>query len=198
MTTDIIKATKMALEKMDKDYCTLSQIDYSKLDDIIKESAKKEKYLERPFAYEFYHQLRKLMDCGTVDFGDCVIQAEVDKRYQHCFEKGKIPDFIIHVPGKKYENVAVLEFKLTSNLGKIKDDFEKLVEFRTNSELKYERIIEVIIGSKDSLKRAKKRIETEFNNVKYKGVKIIEEVTIIEFDTDSDSWKAEVWDKFRQ
>lgn len=198
MTTDIIEATKMALEKMAKEYCTLSQIDYDEFyKNNFKEALKQEKYLERPFAYEFYHQLRKLMDCGTVDFGGCVIQAEVAKEYQHCFEKGKIPDFIIHIPNTN-KNFAVLEFKLSSNLSKIKDDFEKLIDFRKpqppSEYLEYEHIVEVIIGSKDSLKRAKKRIETEFNNVEYKGVTILEEVTIIEFDTDSDSWKAEVWD----
>lgn len=187
MTTDVIEATKMALEKMPKEYCTLSQIDYSKLDGIIIESAKKEKYLERPFAYEFYHQLRKLMDCSAVNFGDRVIQAEVDKRYQHCF--GKIPDFIIHIPDKTDKNLAVLEFKLTSNLDKIEDDFEKLVKFKKH--LKYEHIIEVIIGSKASLKRARNDIETKLNDTKYN------EITIIEFDTDSDSWKANDWKKLR-
>ncbi len=184
MITDIIKATKTALEKMEKEYCTLSQIDYSKLADKIRESAKKEKYLERPFAYEFYHQLRKLMDCCAVNFGGHVIQAEVDKEYQHCFKNGKIPDFIIHTPDRK-KNLAVLEFKLTSNLSKIEDDFNKLKEFKENRYLEYEHIIEVIIGNNASLKRARKNIETKLNNTKFK------EITIIEFDTDS--WKAEDW-----
>ncbi len=60
----VILAIKTALENMDKKYCKLSQIDYSNVR--VNESTKKylmeEKYLERPFAYEFYHQLRKLMD----------------------------------------------------------------------------------------------------------------------------------------
>lgn len=191
MITDIIEATKMALEKMDRNYCTLSQIDYSKVKKVPIEKLKNEKYLERPFAYEFYHQLRKLMDCSVVDFGRRIIQAEVDKRYQHCFEKGKIPDFIIHIPDRKDKNFAVLEFKLTSNLDNIEDDFEKLIEFRKNLELEYEHIVEVIIGSKESLKKAKTDIEAKFNNDEYKGVIILDEVTIIEFDTDS--WKADVW-----
>ena len=177
MTTDVIEATIMALEKMPREYCTLSQIDYSKLDVPIIESAKKEKYLERPFAYEFYHQLRNLMDCGAVNFGDCVIQAEVDKRYQHCF--GKIPDFIIHIQDKTDKNLAVLEFKLTSNLDKIRGDFDKLVKFKKY--LEYEHIIEVVIGSESSLK-VKNSQTVKQSNANY------EEITIIEFDTDS--WKA--------
>ena len=181
MTTDVIEATIMALEKIPKEYCTLSQIDYSKLDVPIIESAKKEKYLERPFAYEFYHQLRKLMECDAVNFGDCIIQAEVDKRYQHCF--GKIPDFIIHIPDKTDKNLAVLEFKLTSNLGKIREDFDKLVKFKEH--LKYEHIIEVVIGGESSLKVKTSQKEKQ-SNAKY------EEITIIEFNTDSgkaDDWK---------
>ncbi len=188
MITDIIEATKMALEKMDRNYCTLSQIDYSKVKKVPIEKLKNEKYLERPFAYEFYHQLRKLMDCSVVDFGRRIIQAEVDKRYQHCFEKGKIPDFIIHIPDRKDKNFAVLEFKLTSNIDNIEGDFEKLIEFRKNPELEYEHIVEVIIGNKASLKKAKNDIVTKLNDTKYN------EITIIEFDTES--WKAEVWEKF--
>ncbi len=181
-------------------YCKLSQRDYRELYEV-KEAAKKEKYLERPFAYEFYHQLRELMDCGAVDFGDRVIQAEVDKRYQHYFKKGKIPDFIIHVPDRNNKNFAVLEFKLTSNLSnkdgdyeELNHDFEKLIDFRkcpVNEPLNYEHIVEVIIGNKVSLAQTKKDVKAKFNNAEYKGTIILEEVTVIEFDTDS--WKADVW-----
>ena len=80
----VIDAIKMALEEMDREYCMLSQIDYRRLEvnESIRKNLSKEKYLERPFAYEFYHQLRKLMDSGEVDFGGPIIQAEVDKNYQ--------------------------------------------------------------------------------------------------------------------
>lgn len=181
-----IRAIKTALEKMDRKYCTLSQIDYSRIgvNDSIREHLKEEKYLERPFAYEFYHQLRKLMDSGDVDFGGPIIQAEVDKRYQHCFEKGKTPDFIIHVPSNTNKNLAVIEFKLATNLSNIKGDFEKLVEFRKTPELKYEYLIEVIIGNSISLESAKRQI-MQLN--KSDG----EEILIIEFDTDS--WRANDW-----
>lgn len=183
---DVIGAIKMALEKMDKKYCTLSQIDYSKIDESIRKPIAEEKYLERPFAYEFYHQLRKLMDSGNVDFGGPIIQAEVDKRYQHCFINGKIPDFIIHVPSPSNtnKNLAVIEFKLATNLeGKcgIEHDIKKLVEFRKNEHLQYTCAIEVIIGSENSLESAKERIG-QLN--KTQG----EEIIIIEFNTDS--WRV--------
>lgn len=103
----------MALRNIDMNYCRLSRIDYSDSDKF--EFLKKEKYLERPFAYEFYHQLRKLVEQKAVDFGGSFIQAEVDKSYQHYFPTGKIPDFIIHVPNNPLtENLAILEFKLAS------------------------------------------------------------------------------------
>lgn len=181
----LIKDIKNALENMDKIYCRLSKKDYSRTDKSIRECLKKEKYLERPFAYEFYHQLRTLMDKGIIDFGGPIIQAEVDKRYQHCFENGKIPDFIIHVPNKdKNKNLAVIEFKLANNLGKLEEDFKKLVEFKMHKHLKYSHAVEVIIGNESSLRRAKKLIR-QMN--KSDG----EEIIIIEFD--SDSWKANDW-----
>lgn len=179
---DIIVAIKMALEKMDKKYCTLSQIDYSRLraDEGFRKHLAEEKYLERPFAYEFYHQLRKLMDNGNVDFGGPIIQAEVDKRYQHCFKNGKIPDFILHVPNT-HQNLAVIEFKLATNVSRIEYDLGKLLDFKTNEDLKYTHVIEVIIGNKKFLKVAEERTK-KIN--KPHG----EEIIIIEFNTDL--WKA--------
>ncbi|MFH1320943.1 MAG: hypothetical protein ABII90_09865 [Bacteroidota bacterium] len=186
----IIKAIKTALKKMDKKYCKLSQIDYSRteLNKNEQHHLAKEKYLERPFAYEFYHQLRKLIDDGEVNFGRPIIQAEVDKRYQHlpCFKKGKIPDFILHVPNTRNvpnvrNNLAVIEFKMATNLDELKADFKKLVSFKKNQDLRYKHAIEVIIGNQHSLESARKRIDG-LNNSRGKVI------TIIEFNTDS--WRA--------
>ena len=168
---------------MDKEYCKLSQIDYSRIE-LNGQLLAEEKYLERPFAYEFYHQLRKLMDSEEVNFDGPIIQAEVDKHYQHCFENGKIPDFIIHVPNT-HRNLAVIEFKMTTNLANLEGDFKKLVEFKRNGNLRYAHVIEVIIGNQDSLRSAKEHIN-QLN--KSRG----EVITIIEFNTDS--WKANDWE----
>ena len=182
LTKDVIVAIKMALEMMDKEYCTLSQIDYSEIqaDGSFKKHLSEEKYLERPFAYEFYHQIRKLMAHGDVDFGEPIIQAEVDKRYQHCFKNGKIPDFIIHLPNSK-QNLAVIEFKLATNLSRFKSDLEKLIEFKTDELLKYNYGVEVIIGTSESLANAKELVK-KLN--KSEG----EEIVIIDFNTNL--WKA--------
>jgi len=182
----VILAIKTALENIDENYCKLSQIGYSRLgvNDSTKKLLEEEKYLERPFAYEFYHQLRKLIDSRDVNFGGHVIQAEVDKRYQHCFESGKIPDFIMHVPNTR-KNLAVIELKLASNFRKLKDDLKKLVEFKNNQDLKYAFAIEIIIGNQSSLKKAKECILTM---EKTRG----EEVTIIDYNTHTrkvNDWK---------
>jgi len=179
---DVIVAVKTALEKMNEKYCTLSQIDYSRIggNESLRDLLAENKYLERPFAYEFYHQIRKLMDEGNVDLGGPIIQAEVDKRYQHCFKNGKIPDFILHVPNTP-QNLAVIEFKLATNLSGIKYDLGKLIEFKKNADLKYTYVIEVIIGNRASLRNAKEHIK-QLN--KPRG----EEVIIIKFNTDS--WRA--------
>jgi len=182
VSRDVIVAVKTALEKMNKKYCRLSQVDYSGIgvNESLSGLLAENKYLERPFAYEFYHQIRKLMDEGDLDLGGPIIQAEVDKRYQHCFKNGKIPDFILHVPNT-HHNLAVIEFKLATNLGGIKYDLEKLIEFKKNEDLKYTYVIEVIIGNRAPLKSAKEHIK-QLN--KPRG----EEIIIIEFNTDS--WRA--------
>ena len=178
---DVIVAIETALEAMDKKYCTLSQTDYSAIYDVVKEPVSKHKYLERPVAYEFYHQLRKLIDEGIVDLGGPIIHAEVDKRYQHCFVNGKIPDFIIHVPDLG-QNLAVIEFKLVTNISTIESDLEKLSEFEKNPHLKYLHGIEVVIGNTELLSKARESLN-ELCNSQY------EEIVIVNFNTDI--WQAD-------
>jgi len=181
---EVVEAIKLALDNMDKNTCRLSQIDYNKkkIRKPIIEDKSKNKHLERPFAYEFYQQFRKLMQNGDVDFDGPIIQAEVDKTYQHYFKKGKSPDFIIHSPDSD-NNLAVIEFKLaTRSKNDIKEDLKKLVLFKTHTRLKYSNGIEVILGTKRFLEKRKKDI----NNWNGKGG---EEIIIVEFDTVS--WKAD-------
>lgn len=178
----VIEAIKLALENMDQNYCKLSKKDYNEIEVTFKNQLKQEKYLERPIAYEFYHQLRKLIDINCVDFGGPLIQAEVDKTYQHCFENGKMPDFIIHIPDSR-KNLAVIEFKLaTRTKDDIKKDIRKIVKFKTNSDLNYSYGVEVLLGANHALENRRKDI-TDWN--KTEG----EEIIIIEFDIDS--WRAD-------
>ena len=125
-----------------------------------RDSSGQAKFLERPIAYEFYHQLRKLMDCGTISFDGYVVHAEVNKSYQHLFENGKCPDFIVHVPGPR-KNYAVIEFKLASNPKAPENDLCKLVEFKRHPKLRYRHGIEVILGARDELREVVERITKE-------------------------------------
>ena len=188
----VIEAINLALVNMDQNYCKLSIKDYNNIEssDSEKENLKKEKYLERPVAYDFYHQLRSLLDEGKVDFGGPIIQAEVNKKYQHCFKNGKIPDFLIHIPNFNY-NLAVIEFKLaTRAINEIRDDIVKIVEFKTNNLLHYSYGIEILLGEKNSLESCRRDIE---NWNKNEG----EEIIIIEFDLDS--WKTDLLNiKFKE
>ena len=177
-----IEAIRRALVGMDRDYCTLSQLRYDqlRLDHDYQEKLSEAKFLERPFAYEFYHQFRSLIEDGEVDFGGPVIQVEVSKTYQRCFERGKIPDFIIHVPNTDL-NLAVIEFKLASNTSTVVADFDKLVRFAETPHLQYQNLVEVILGDGRSLASAKERV----NGL---GRGSGEDITIIWFDTDQ--WSA--------
>jgi hypothetical protein len=65
-------------------------------------------WLERPFAYELYHQLRLIWSEEQFE-SDCVIHSEVYKKYQQIKDLEKMPDFLFHLP-KPDSNLAVVEF----------------------------------------------------------------------------------------
>lgn len=181
---EVLSAIEDALENMNGEYWKLSKLKYSDFNDRLSDSnietLEEMKYLERPLAYEFYHQLRSLIESGEIDFGGPIVQAEVDKRYQHYFEKGKKPDFIIHVPSKKGGDVdlAVIEFKRVSQgLGKVKNDLKKLLKFRKN-DLNYQNLVEVLIGEELKLKECSEKL-------KELSLDEGEKIHILEFDVKS-------------
>lgn len=182
----LIKAIKLSLENMNGKFTDLSRLKFDQIDQILREKLQEQKIQERPFAYEFYHQFRKLWDSGCI-IGlfseDIVIQAEVSKKYQDIPNLNKIPDFLLHKPNTD-KNFAVIEFKLafykTTFNSDIKEDFKKLVAFK--QKLHYDHLIEVVIGQKTQLTTAKERIENNLNDSDG------EEIIIIEFDTKS--WRA--------
>ncbi|MHA1208814.1 MAG: hypothetical protein ACTSP1_13140 [Candidatus Freyarchaeota archaeon] len=184
----IINAVKSCLENMNEKFVDLSRMKFDKLRNELKEHFLEQKVQERPFAYEFYHQFRKLWDSGSIPriaSEDVVIQAEVNKIYQSIPNLGKIPDFLLHEPSTN-ENLAVIEFKVLSNssnissdISRIKKDFEKLVAFK--HKLEYRHLIEVIVGDENLLRKARERI-LPMNNTDG------EEIIVIEFNTNS--WRA--------
>jgi len=177
----IVNIIKLSLENMNKKFTDLSKLKFDQINESLTQELKKQKIQERLFAYEFYHQFRKLGDDGSISRNfseDIVVQAEVNKRYQEIPNLNRIPDFLLHKPSSD-KNFAVIEFKLASNFAEIKRDFKKLVGFK--HKLHYKHIIEVIIGDKNSLKSLEELIR-QLNHPKG------DEIIIIEFDIDL--WKA--------
>jgi hypothetical protein len=137
----MINEIKTALENIDWQYVTLSRLRYD--DSITPVSFGNLHWLERPFAYEIYHQLRCLQKKTKFDM-KCVIHAEVLKTYQEIRNLKKMPDLLIHVPDTE-RNLAVVEIKLASNTSKeLRDDLDKLALFQRV--LRYETLIEIVIG----------------------------------------------------
>lgn len=159
---DFIESIKLALSNIEKCYCLLAE----------------GRYQERSICYEFYHQFRNLIDNEHIDLGGRVVQAEVDKRYQHYENLERIPDFIFHIPDTQ-DNLAVLEFKMATDLEGISEDLKKLLVFGQN--LNYRYLVQVIIGDSESLNRARNHLSRLENQ---NG----REIVVISLDTRS--WKV--------
>lgn len=100
-----------------------------------------EKYRERVYAYELYHQLRSIWT-STQFF----LNGEVDKKGHPCFPGiGPQPDLLVHEPNTT-NNVAVFEIKACNaqNDG-IDADLGKLNYFRKN--VGYRRAIYLVYGT---------------------------------------------------
>ena len=95
MIAKIIKA----LECVNPNLCRLSKLKYEDLG--FTYEFFNSKYLERPFAYEFYYQFRRLIETKEIELEENVlIQGEVDKAYQKIIDVSYIPDFLVHIPSK--------------------------------------------------------------------------------------------------
>ncbi len=184
--SDIIGMIITSLKSMDRRFTDLSKLRFNEISDELRKKLLEQKIQERPFAYEFYHQIRKYWD--TKNTGDMVIQAEVNKGYQRIRNLNRIPDFIIHTPNTN-NNIAVLEFKVVrdenSTLESIKRDFEKLVDFYVI--LNYKHLVEVLIGNSEELEKIMNKIE-ELSEVEVvnenKGEKDFPQITAIFFSVD--------------
>lgn len=152
----LVEMVKEALENINLEYVKLSRLAYDR------NAREHPVFQEKPFAYEFYHQYRKLYENN---FDDTVIQAEVNKSSQGYPNCQKMPDFILHNPDSRRNNLGVIEFKRAyvsgqSNAPSIRKDFDKLVNFK-KPPLKYKTVIEVIIGTEDEINRLKRLIRSK-------------------------------------
>src|SRR5438034_4135863 len=104
-----------ALTNIDWAYVTLSRLQYE--NSYLPIRYGDPHWLERPFAYEIYHQLRLLWE-KKQDF-DCVIQGEVFKYYQEIRELKRMPDLLLHKPNSNEKNLTVIEIKLAADRQKL-------------------------------------------------------------------------------
>jgi hypothetical protein len=103
-----------------------------------------ERYGERVFCYEFYHQLRKLIDkereINANFLNEAKLQAEVQKMqileliksFGLNLMKGEYaPDFLMHSPGNANSHPCVIEVKCEHDISarKVFSDLFKLNEF---------------------------------------------------------------------
>lgn len=133
---------RQATSKISNDYFTTSSV------------GNKKRWLERPYAYEFYHQMRKYWpeDCCLI------ISGEVSKAGHRDFDNldtGKpIPDFLIHRPETMDDNFAIIEVKSEkANKNRIYRDVKKLLTFKYK--IGYRRMIYLFFGKKLPKKRSK-------------------------------------------
>ncbi len=125
-----------ALRKVDPDLIQLSPLRYDG-----RSSVSYPKYQERTFAYEFYHQLRKLQEAERSELESVTQQGEVSKVYQGI---PIIPDLLLHVPGQTTMNLAAFEFKLAENR-EVVEDLSKLQ--RMKRDFGYREAFMIILGS---------------------------------------------------
>lgn len=180
----LVDAVKYALEKMDRRFLELSRLRFDPFTDELlhRLGETPEKLLERPYAYEFYHQMRTLWDNRSelvASFADVVIQGEVDKGYQTIQGLDRIPDFLLHRPHSNDRNFAVIEVKLAAFANRIEQDFDKFVSFRNRRA--YEHFVEIIVGHAAELQQVD---VDRFNQVGHRVV----EVAVIFFN--ADTWQA--------
>lgn len=101
---------------------------------------------ERVFCYEFYHQLRILIDNAKLVnqnfLNGAILQGEVEKMQiielieilgLHPLDGEYTPDFLMHSPGNADSHPFVIEVKCEHDItkGKILDDLNKINQFIT-------------------------------------------------------------------
>lgn len=111
-----------------------------------------ERYHERVFCYELYHQLRSRMDGSKRAYGNIFLQSEVRKeklphelleffRLTENLAKNYMPDFLLHTPGDFTNQLVVMEVKVNPKIliSDIAYDINKVAEFMNQKNYRYER-----------------------------------------------------------
>src|SRR5579871_2891138 len=93
----VLRTVRDARQQMEKRFTTLSGLSWVAFDDRgLNQTLEDDNLQERPYAYEFYHQMRKLRerpDAANLGLNELAIQAEVNKSHQNIPHLRKMPDF---------------------------------------------------------------------------------------------------------
>jgi hypothetical protein len=128
---------------------------------------------ERIFCYEFYHQLRLIIEKKEKEFpdifGEAILQGEVKKiallELSRKFDIGELggdyaPDLLIHTPGCAETHTAVIEIKASPHLTpkEIFIDLSKIDEFIKEYKYEFGFFIAVNINPEELQRKLLKRI----------------------------------------
>lgn len=153
----LIKGLLQALASVDKNFVFVDREHY------VNESSS---WLERPFHFELYHQLRlKFRD----NLEEYTIQGEIEKS-SHSSGVGNLrPDLIFHIPGVLIKPAQLMHIEIkpvkpndNAHLKKIIDDLKKLSEFKDR--LSYKISVLVLFGPKKELAETTLFIEGKDSN----------------------------------
>lgn len=140
----LIEELLQSLASIEKDFVFIDQKHYYR-----KESA----WLERPFHFEFYHQLRLKFRNKLKNY---VIQAEVEKASHNSNIGNLRPDLIFHIPGDIDGSSQLIHIEIkpakSNNIKHLKEiinDLHKLSMFE--AKLNYDISILVLFGPSNEL-----------------------------------------------
>lgn len=182
----LIEGLLQSLASIEKDFVYIEQKHYYR---------KKSSWLERPFHFEFYHQLRLKFINNLKNY---VIQAEVEKASHNSGIGNMRPDLIFHIPGNIDRSSQLIHIEVKpaksknkNHLEEIIEDLEKLSLFK--AKLHYDISILVLFGPFNELSNIIHFIEgndssdKELNDNRDRVLKNIErknqEIFIIELNT---------------
>jgi len=155
----LIERVLQALASIERDLVYIDWKHYSR---------KRSWWLERPFHFEFYHQLRLKFNDKLKNY---VIQCEIEKACHDSGVGNLRPDLIFHIPGKidgcsQLINIEIKPVKPNNNthLKRIIKDFEKLSQLK--EKLGYNISILVLFGQKTELSNTLLFIEGKDSNDK--------------------------------
>lgn len=143
----LIERLLQALASIEKDFVYVDQKHYYR---------KKSSWLERPFHFELYHQIRLIFKDKLKNY---VIQAEIEKSSHNSKVGKKRPDLIFHIPGDLNRSSQLIHIEVkpaksndNAHLKEIIDDLKKLSYFKVK--LNYNISALVLFGPSNDLSDA--------------------------------------------